>query len=111
MACMAFNFIPRSFYLQPLFRILATIIPSRVRHLQSNLITISQTMSVKKLHFVARSVHFGKKKTFTSWIVEAIGAVPIQRRKDFTEGMANNDASMAILTQVRGPRVVNHSEI
>ncbi|KAI0277958.1 hypothetical protein BGY98DRAFT_1157527 [Russula aff. rugulosa BPL654] len=61
-------------------------------------------MSVKRrnrLHFVAKSTLFGKK-TFTSWIVEATGAVPIQRHKDLGDSMANNDASMAKLTEVWG---------
>jgi glycerol-3-phosphate O-acyltransferase / dihydroxyacetone phosphate acyltransferase len=68
-------------------------------------------MSVKRrnrLHFVAKSTLFGKK-TFTSWIVEATGAVPIQRHKDLGDSMANNDASMAKLTEVWG--LVSHSEI
>jgi glycerol-3-phosphate O-acyltransferase/dihydroxyacetone phosphate acyltransferase len=52
------------------------------------------------LHLTAKSTQFGKK-TLTSWFIEALGTVPIQRRKDFTEGVASNDASMAVLTQVR----------
>jgi glycerol-3-phosphate O-acyltransferase/dihydroxyacetone phosphate acyltransferase len=68
-------------------------------------------MSVKRrdmLHLTAKSTQFGKK-TLTSWLVEAAGTVPVQRRKDFAEGVANNDASMAILTKVCGP--ASHSEI
>jgi glycerol-3-phosphate O-acyltransferase/dihydroxyacetone phosphate acyltransferase len=60
------------------------------------------------LHLTAKSTQFGKK-TFTSWLVEAAGTVPIQRRKDFVEGVANNGAAMGKLTQVRG--LVSHSEI
>jgi glycerol-3-phosphate O-acyltransferase/dihydroxyacetone phosphate acyltransferase len=60
------------------------------------------------LHLTAKSTQFGKK-TFTSWLVEAAGTVPIQRRKDFVEGVANNDASVANLTQVWG--LVSHSGI
>jgi glycerol-3-phosphate O-acyltransferase/dihydroxyacetone phosphate acyltransferase len=59
-------------------------------------------MSVKRrnmLHLTAKSTQFGKK-TLTSWLIESAGTVPIQRRKDFAEGVANNDASMAMLTQV-----------
>jgi hypothetical protein len=52
------------------------------------------------LHLTAKSTQFGKK-TFTSWLIEAAGTVPIQRRKDFADGMINNDAAMAKLTQVR----------
>lgn len=69
------------------------------------------TMSVKRrnmLHLTAKSTQFGKK-TLTSWLVEAAGTVPIQRRKDCAKGVANNDASMAKLTQVRG--LANQSEI
>ncbi|KAI0283719.1 hypothetical protein BGY98DRAFT_1093805 [Russula aff. rugulosa BPL654] len=51
-----------------------------------------------RLHFTAKSTLFGKK-TFTSWLIEACGATPLQRRKDLAEGMANNDASMSQLTQ------------
>jgi glycerol-3-phosphate O-acyltransferase/dihydroxyacetone phosphate acyltransferase len=59
-------------------------------------------MSVKRrnmLHLTAKSTQFGKR-TLTSWLIEAAGTVPIQRRKDFAEGVANNDASMSVLTQV-----------
>ncbi len=52
------------------------------------------------LHLTAKSTQFGKK-TLTSWLIEAAGTVPIQRRKDFVDGVANNDAPMAKLTQVR----------
>jgi len=60
------------------------------------------------LHLTAKSTQFGKK-TLTSWLVEAAGTVPIQRHKDFAEGVANNDASMAKLTQVWG--LISHSEL
>jgi glycerol-3-phosphate O-acyltransferase/dihydroxyacetone phosphate acyltransferase len=60
------------------------------------------------VHLTAKSTQFGKK-TLTSWLIEAAGTVPIQRRKDFSEGVANNDASVANLTQVWG--LVCHSEI
>jgi glycerol-3-phosphate O-acyltransferase/dihydroxyacetone phosphate acyltransferase len=51
------------------------------------------------LHLTSKSTQFGKK-TLTSWLVEAAGTVPIERRKDFAEGVANNDASVAKLVQV-----------
>jgi glycerol-3-phosphate O-acyltransferase/dihydroxyacetone phosphate acyltransferase len=60
------------------------------------------------LHLTAKSTQFGKK-TLTSWLIEAAGTVPIQRRKDFDEGVANNDAPLAKLTQVWRP--VSHSEM
>lgn len=52
------------------------------------------------LHLTAKSTQFGKK-TFTSWLIEAAGTVPIQRRKDFVEGMVNNDVAMEKMSQVR----------
>jgi glycerol-3-phosphate O-acyltransferase/dihydroxyacetone phosphate acyltransferase len=60
------------------------------------------------LHLTAKSTQFGKK-TLTSWLVEAAGTVPIQRRKDSVEGVANNDASMEKLKQVGD--LISHSEI
>jgi glycerol-3-phosphate O-acyltransferase/dihydroxyacetone phosphate acyltransferase len=51
------------------------------------------------LRFTVKSTLFGKK-TFTSWLIEAAGSVPIQRRQDSAEGGTNNDATMATLTQV-----------
>lgn len=52
------------------------------------------------LHLTAKSTQFGKK-TFTSWLIEAAGTVPIQRRKDFAEGVIDNGASMEKMSQVR----------
>ncbi|KAI0305770.1 hypothetical protein B0F90DRAFT_1624477 [Multifurca ochricompacta] len=63
--------------------VLVTAIPSKKRNM---------------LHLTAKSTQFGKK-TLTSWLIEAAGTVPIQRRKDFAEGTANNDACMAKLTR------------
>jgi len=60
------------------------------------------------LHLTAKSTQFGKK-TLTSWLIEAAGTVPIERRKDFAEGIANNDAAITKLTQVR--ILVNRSEV
>ena len=52
------------------------------------------------LHLTAKSTQFGKK-TLTSWLIEAAGTVPIQRRKDYVEGMVNNDTVMEKMSQVR----------
>jgi glycerol-3-phosphate O-acyltransferase/dihydroxyacetone phosphate acyltransferase len=60
------------------------------------------------LHLTAKSTQFGKK-TFTSWLIEAAGTVPMERRKDFADGVANNDAAMAKLTEVRA--LVSFGEI
>ena len=51
------------------------------------------------LHLTAKSTQFGKK-TLTSWLIEAAGTVPIQRRKDFADGVINNDTAMDELTEV-----------
>ena len=77
----------------------------------TNLILITQTVSVKRrnmLHLTAKSTQFGKK-TLTSWLIEAAGTVPIQRRKDFAEGAANNDVPLEKLTQVRA--LVSHGTV
>jgi glycerol-3-phosphate O-acyltransferase/dihydroxyacetone phosphate acyltransferase len=60
------------------------------------------------LHLTAKSTQFGKK-TLTSWLLEAAGTVPIQRRKDFAESIINNDAAITKLTQVR--ILVSRSEV
>jgi hypothetical protein len=60
------------------------------------------------LHFAASARLFGTT-TFAGWLTRAVRAVPIQKRKDFPEGVANNEDSMAILTEVRS--LVGHSEI
>jgi glycerol-3-phosphate O-acyltransferase/dihydroxyacetone phosphate acyltransferase len=60
------------------------------------------------LHLTAKSTQFGKK-TLTSWLIEAAGTVPIERRKDFADGIANNDAAITKLTQVR--ILVSRSEV
>ncbi len=52
------------------------------------------------LHLTAKSTQFGKK-TLTSWLIEAAGTLPVQRRQDFAEGIANNDVAMEKMTQVR----------
>ncbi|CAL1707162.1 unnamed protein product [Somion occarium] len=41
------------------------------------------------LRLTAKSTQFGKK-TFTSWLIESAGTVPLQRRKDFEDGRVDN---------------------
>jgi glycerol-3-phosphate O-acyltransferase/dihydroxyacetone phosphate acyltransferase len=41
------------------------------------------------LRLTAKSTQFGRK-TFTSWLIEAVGTVPIKRRKDYIEGSIDN---------------------
>lgn len=62
------------------------------------LVTAIPSWRRNMLHLTAKSTQFGKK-TFTSWLIEAAGTVPIQRRKDFVEGMVNNDMAMEKMSQ------------
>ena len=41
------------------------------------------------LRLTAKSTQFGRK-TFTSWLIESAGTVPIKRRKDYDEGSIDN---------------------
>ncbi|THU95394.1 hypothetical protein K435DRAFT_666471 [Dendrothele bispora CBS 962.96] len=45
------------------------------------------------LRLTAKSTQFGKK-TFTSWLIENAGTVPIHRRKDFGDGPVDNSENM-----------------
>ncbi|KAI0088038.1 hypothetical protein BDY19DRAFT_205795 [Irpex rosettiformis] len=45
------------------------------------------------LRLTAKSTQFGKK-TFTSWLIESAGTLPIQRRKDFADGQIDNNIVM-----------------
>lgn len=51
------------------------------------------------LRLTAKSTQFGRK-TFTSWLIESAGTVPIKRRQDFPEGDANNSQVMGNLMEV-----------
>ncbi|KZT72212.1 hypothetical protein DAEQUDRAFT_763318 [Daedalea quercina L-15889] len=51
------------------------------------------------LRLTAKSTQFGKR-TFTSWLIESAGTVPIKRRKDFPNG-ADNSAVMQHLIEAR----------
>ncbi|KAG6372285.1 hypothetical protein JVT61DRAFT_7725 [Boletus reticuloceps] len=50
------------------------------------------------LRLTAKSTQFGRK-TFTSWLIESAGTVPIKRRKDFPEGDTDNSEVMEKLIQ------------
>ncbi|CCM05324.1 uncharacterized protein FIBRA_07538 [Fibroporia radiculosa] len=63
--------------------ILVTAVPSKRRNL---------------LQLTAKSTHFGRK-TFTSWLIESAGTVPIQRRMDFPDGRADNTNVMLKLIE------------
>ena len=51
------------------------------------------------LRLTAKSTQFGKK-TFTSWLIESAGTLPIQRRKDFVDGQIDNNDVMQHLLKV-----------
>ena len=51
------------------------------------------------LRLTAKSTQFGRK-TFTSWLIESAGTVPIKRRQDFPNGDPDNSAVMQHLIEV-----------
>lgn len=51
------------------------------------------------LRLTAKSTQFGRK-TFTSWLIESAGTIPIKRRKDFLDGDIDNTESMDKLLEV-----------
>lgn len=60
------------------------------------------------LRLTAKSTQFGHP-TFTSWLIESAGTVPIKRRKDFTDGSAaDNSEVMGKLMEVRDTEQVGH---
>ncbi|KAH7888706.1 hypothetical protein F5I97DRAFT_737160 [Phlebopus sp. FC_14] len=50
------------------------------------------------LRLTAKSTQFGHK-TFTSWLIESAGTVPIKRRRDFDNGQADNSEVMSKLME------------
>ncbi|EPQ57013.1 hypothetical protein GLOTRDRAFT_120391 [Gloeophyllum trabeum ATCC 11539] len=63
--------------------LLVTAIPQRRRNM---------------LRLTAKSTQFGKK-TFTSWLIESAGTVPIKRRKDFGDQEVDNSMVMGNLME------------
>lgn len=51
------------------------------------------------LRLTAKATQFGHK-TFTSWLIESAGTVPIKRRKDSVDGSADNSDAMLKLMEV-----------
>lgn len=47
----------------------------------------------------AKDAQFGRK-TFTSWLIESVGAVPLKRRKDYPEGEVDNTVVLDGLVKV-----------
>lgn len=54
--------------------LLVDAVPSKIRNM---------------LRLTAKSTQFGRK-TFTSWLIESAGTVPIKRRKDYVQGSIDN---------------------
>lgn len=52
------------------------------------------------LRMTAKSTVFGRR-TFSSWLIESTGTVPIKRRTDHPDGTADNTEVMEGLMQVR----------
>lgn len=52
------------------------------------------------LRLTAKATQFGRR-TFTSWLIESAGTVPIKRRKDYADSGADNTEAMEFLMQVR----------
>lgn len=70
--------------------VLVTAIPSRTRNM---------------LRLTAKSTQFGRR-TFTSWLIESAGTVPIKRRKDFSDEDVDNTEVMGELMKVGDPPLV-----
>lgn len=51
------------------------------------------------LRLTAKATQFGHK-TFTSWLIESAGTVPIKRRKDSPDGNMDNTDAMLKLMEV-----------
>ena len=88
-------------------RVLVASIPSKVRC--QILITLQNPLTPRSrqrrnlLRLTAKSTQFGKR-TFTSWLIESAGTVPLQRRKDFPDGQVDNAEVMHKLLEVRRMR-------
>ncbi|KAI0369706.1 hypothetical protein BV20DRAFT_967706 [Pilatotrama ljubarskyi] len=63
--------------------LLVTSIPSKKRNL---------------LRLTAKATQFGKK-TFTSWLIESAGTVPIKRRRDYGDSAVDNSDAMQYLKE------------
>ncbi|OSC97413.1 hypothetical protein PYCCODRAFT_1454906 [Trametes coccinea BRFM310] len=63
--------------------LLVTSIPSKKRNM---------------LRLTAKSTQFGRK-TFTSWLIESAGTVPIKRRRDFENNAVDNSNAMQYLME------------
>lgn len=62
------------------------------------LVTSIPTHRRNMLRLTAKATQFGRR-TFTSWLIESAGTVPIKRRKDYIDGKADNSDVMEKLMQ------------
>ncbi|KAF4621074.1 hypothetical protein D9613_000385 [Agrocybe pediades] len=62
------------------------------------LVTSIPTSRRNMLRLTAKATQFGRR-TFTSWLIESAGTVPIKRRKDYADGNADNTEIMEHLMQ------------
>ncbi len=51
------------------------------------------------LRLTAKATQFGRR-TFTSWLIESAGTVPLQRKRDHPDGSVDNSQVMAKLVDV-----------
>lgn len=51
------------------------------------------------LRLTAKATQFGHR-TFTSWLIESAGTVPIKRKRDAQDGNVDNSEAMEYLMQV-----------
>jgi len=87
-------------------RVLVTTIPSTVRNSpvipDRWLSTLTTTLLKKRslLRLTAKATQFGKR-TFTSWLIESVGTVPLKRRSDYPEdAQVDNTEVMSHLMDV-----------
>ncbi|KAF8210471.1 hypothetical protein K438DRAFT_1916849 [Mycena galopus ATCC 62051] len=59
------------------------------------LVTAIPPKSRNMLRLTAKATQFGHR-TFTSWLIESAGTVPIKRRKDYVDGSVDNTEVMAL---------------
>ena len=91
--------------------VLVTTIPSKVRTSSRPLrvsgprhyLTNAPSKRRSLLRLTAKATQFGKR-TFTSWLIESAGTVPIKRRSDYSEdAQVDNTEIMSHLMDVRIP--------
>lgn len=51
------------------------------------------------LRMTAKATLFGHR-TFSSWLIESAGTIPIKRKKDYADGTADNSEVMLKLMEV-----------